>query len=150
MLRGYRAGVVMQPQVSSATLIVFPQRHAGRFTVRDRIELLEWEAAAVARGRGFTRMVLHEQQLIDGIETCDFLLLYAGDGSWARWGASRRGRSISVWRCADGADIGPFDTMREALGAALDAAAWTPGRNRGRADGFKAPPLADAARAAAG
>lgn len=139
----------MQPQVRSATLIAFPQRQAGRFTVQDRIQMLEWEVAARARGRGFSRMVLHEQQPIDGIETCDFLLLYAGEAPWAHWGVARRGRGISVWRCADGADLGPFDTMREALGAALEAAAWTPGR-RGRADGVKTPAPADAARAAAG
>ena len=138
----------MQPQVGSATLIAFPQRQVGRFTVRDRIELLEWEVAARARGRCFSRIVLHEQQPIDGIETSDYLLLYAGKGPWARWGAARRGRFVNVWRCADGADLGPFDTMREALGAALDAAAWTPGR-RGRANSLRAPARADAARAVA-
>lgn len=138
----------MLPQISSATVIAFPQRQASRFTTRDRIELLEWEAAR-SPGRGFSRMVLHEQQPIDGIETCDILLLYVGEGPWARWGAARLGRAISVWRSADGADLGRFDTMREALGATLEAAAWTPGR-RGRADSLKAPAPADAARVAAG
>lgn len=139
----------MQPQVRSATLIAFPQRQAGRFTVHDRIELLQWEVAARVRGRGFSRVVLHEQQPIDGIEICDYLLLYAGEGPFARWGAARRGGAISVWRCADGADLGLFGKMRDALDAALDAAAWT-WRRRGRADILKAPPPAGAARAAAG
>lgn len=136
----------MQPQLSSATLIAFPKRQANRFTVRDRVELLEWEAAR-SRGRGFSRMVLHEQEPIDGDEVCDILLLYAGEGPWARWGAARLGRSISVWRSADGADLGRFDTMREALGATLSAAAWTPGR-RGRLGVITRAP-ADAARASA-
>lgn len=132
----------MQPQVRSATLIAFPQRQAGCFTVHDRIELLEWEVASRARGRGFSRLVLHEQQPIDGNETCDFLLLYAGEDPWARWGVARRGRSINVWRCADGAELGPFDRMRDALGAALEAAAWTPGRRgRGTSSGLSLGPM---------
>jgi len=52
----------------------------------------------------------------------DFLMVYRRTEPWASWGVARRGARVLLWRCADGADIGTFETVGEALGAIENAA----------------------------
>jgi len=52
----------------------------------------------------------------------DFLMVYRSSEPWAAWGVARRGDAVLLWRCADGADIGTFETVAEALGAIERAA----------------------------
>ncbi|MEJ1975242.1 MAG: hypothetical protein WDN49_03425 [Acetobacteraceae bacterium] len=79
----------------------------------------EWELTAVAYG--FDRIVIHEQVGGEAPEDGDFVLVYRSGDRWARWGAARQGTHILLWRCANGAEVGIFPTMRQALDALLDS-----------------------------
>ena len=100
---------------------VFRSIRADGFTVRDRIEALEWRTTCAVQETGLARLDIHAEHPGDDQETCDLLLLYRRDERWARWGVVRRADRIGVWRCADGADLGCFETMRQALDALLQA-----------------------------
>ena len=102
-------------------VVPFRPLRANAFTVRDRIEVLEWRASGPAQASGFARLDIYAEHPGDGQETCDLLLLYRRDEHWARWGAVRRADRVSVWFCADGVDLGRFETMRQALDALLHA-----------------------------
>ena len=117
----------------SGNVVPFRPLRANAFTVRDRIEVLEWRASGPAQASGFARLDIYAEHPGDGQETCDLLLLYRRDERWARWGAVRRADRIDVWRCADGSDLGRFETMRQALDALLQAE----GRGLGRTRGFR-------------
>ena len=106
-------------------VVPFRPIRANSFTMRDRIEALEWQATRAAQDAGLARLNIHAEHPGDDQEVCDLLLLYLRDERWARWGAVRRADRICVWRCADGADIGRFETMRQSLDALLQADGWT-------------------------
>ena len=114
-----------------SNVVPFRPLRSNGFTVRDRIDALEWQATHAAQASGLIRLDFHPEHPGDGHETCDLLLLYRRDARFARWGATRRAGRIGVWRCADGADLGRFETMRQALDALLqaDSPAPRPARN---------------------
>ncbi len=102
---------------TGATILPFPtqRRPENWLTTLDRVEALRWEAdEAAAEG---VRVAIYNRQQNDAPEVGDFVSIYRGDERWAAWGAARRGRSIKLWRSANGADIGEFATMQEALAA---------------------------------
>ena len=68
------------------------------------------------------RLAIHNRRHDDPPEVGEFASIYPADGSWAKWGAVRQGRAISVWRSRDGRDIGRFATMSEALEAVTGSA----------------------------
>ncbi len=107
-------------------VVPFPALRGNGFTVRDRIDALEWQATRAAQASGLARLDFHAGHPGDGHETCDLLLLYRRDARFARWGAARRAGRVGVWRCADGIDLGRFETMRQALDALLQADGPTP------------------------
>lgn len=103
-----------------SNVVAFRPRGRNGFTVRDRIEAHEWQAALLTRPGALARLDIHaEQPGDDGQEACDLLLLYRRDQRWASWGVARRDGQVGVWCCADGVDLGRFETMREALAAVL-------------------------------
>ena len=104
-----------------SNVVPFRPHRGNGFTVRDRIDALEWQATRAAQASGLARLDFHAEHPGDGQETCDLLLLYRRDARFARWGATRRAGRIGVWRCADGTDLGGFETMRQALDALLQA-----------------------------
>ena len=107
--------------VLPGNVVPFRPLRPNAFTVRDRVEALQWRESGPAQASGLARLDIHAEHPGDGQETCDFLLLYRRDECWARWGAVRRADRIDVWRCADGSDLGRFETMRQALDALLQA-----------------------------
>ena len=101
------------------TAQILPFGDLRRLTMADRIEALQWEATRAQHG---ARLAFHYWSSTNAHEGGDYISIYRGDDRWAAWGATRCGRSISVWRCATGADLGQFPTMREALAAVRMAA----------------------------
>ncbi len=105
-----------------ATVLHFPTppRPGNWFTLLDRAQALRWEAdEAAARG---VRLAIHRRQQDDPPEVGDFLSIYPANEVWAAWGVARRGQSLRLWRSANGADIGEFATMQEALAAVSSTA----------------------------
>jgi hypothetical protein len=102
-------------------IIPFPDRlrAAPRLTVRDRVALFRWEAMEQAAGR-IGRIVLHEDVACDEPELVDFALFYRPGESWAAWGIRRGVRGVSIWRCGDGSEEGPFATAEDALAVLRD------------------------------
>lgn len=100
-----------------ATILCFPEstNPPHQLTMADRIEALHWQATkAIKVG---ARLAFHRWSSLNAHEGGDYISIYRGDDRWAAWGATRRGHCVSVWRCATGADLGQFSTMREALAA---------------------------------
>jgi hypothetical protein len=112
----------MVPNSSTAVIIAFPrvQESAHKLLAADKASACEWEFGAAAYG--FDRVVIHEQIGGQSPEDGDFVLIYRMGDRWARWGAARQGAHILLWRCANGAEVGIFPTMQEALDALLDPA----------------------------
>lgn len=104
----------MTPPDASRSADVLPFGGLHRLTMTDRIEALQWEATRAQHG---ARLAFHRWSSANAHEGGDYISIYRGDDRWAAWGATRRGRSVSVWRCATGVDLGHFPTMREALAA---------------------------------
>ena len=84
-----------------------------RFTMRDRITVLDW--AASAQCLGLTRVVFEAAEDLGDSETGEFLLIYPAGGAWASWGIACGERGLTLWHSARGTTIGLFDTMGEAL-----------------------------------
>ncbi len=103
------------PHPQTATILPFLARPVvdNRLTAQDRIDALIWESSANLVSCG--RMIIHHRQHTDDPEIGDFISIYKQDSNWATWGVARRGRVVSLWRCATGADLGEFATVREAL-----------------------------------
>jgi len=99
----------------TATILPFKPRQLvdNRLTAQDRIDALIWESTADTINCG--RMIIHHRQHNDDPEIGDFISIYKQNSNWATWGVARRGRVVSLWQCATGADLGEFETMREAL-----------------------------------
>ena len=97
-------------------IIAFPQTDRGpaRLTVRDRIAMFRWEAAEQEAGR-LGKIALHEDVPCEADERVDFVLFYAPDRCWADWGLARAAGGIVIWSCGDGAQIGPFAAIEDAL-----------------------------------
>ena len=106
-----------------ACIIPFPNRQpmSGRLLTRDRIELCEWEAHGEggAMSETISRVVIHEAVGAEGSRDADLVLVYGPDTVWARWGMAREAGGVLLWECAYGADLGLFQTMREALAGLL-------------------------------
>jgi hypothetical protein len=112
-------GAVMKCERSlvGATVLRFPPkpRPENWLTLLDRAQALRWEAdEAATRG---VRLAIHRRQEDDPPEVGDFVSIYRANEVWAAWGVARRGPSLRLWRSANGADIGEFATMQEALAA---------------------------------
>ncbi len=117
----------MGPQQPTAIIIAFPkapERAAHKLLPKDKVAAREWEFHAGAYG--FDRIAIHEQLGGQTPEDADFVLIYRTDDRWARWGAARQGDSILLWRCANGAEVGIFADMKEALDVLLDPALRVP------------------------
>ncbi len=101
--------------LSTATILPFMPRRGveNRLTAQDRIDALVWESTVDPASCG--RMIIHHRQHNDDPEIGDFISIYRQNSSWATWGVARRGAVVSLWRCATGADLGEFATVREAL-----------------------------------
>ncbi len=101
--------------LSTATILPFMPRRVldNRLTAQDRIDALVWESTVDTASCG--RMVIHHRQHNDDPEIGDFISIYRQNCSWATWGVARRGQVVSLWRCATGADLSEFTTVREAL-----------------------------------
>ncbi len=100
-------------------VLAFPAGRAdgSRFTMHDRLEICRWSDAL--RRRGCDRLVIHERMPSDPPEVGDYLSIYRAGQVWARCGVARQRTRILAWCSLTGEDIGPFDTLREALGAVL-------------------------------
>lgn len=124
--------VHLAPSTPSATIIPFPTRpdRTGRLTLSDRASVLARQDAAHARG--YERLLIHTPPPGAEADTPDAVMLYPAGERWARWGLARQPGGILVWRCADGVELGRFDTMAEALDAALAAPDPAPRRLRPR------------------
>ncbi len=107
---------------TTAIIISFPTEpdDSHKLLARDKAEACAWEEVAMAHG--FNRIVIHEQLGSQGPEDGDFVLIYRTGDRWARWGAARQGKGVLLWRCANGAQVGVYTTMREALETLLDPA----------------------------
>jgi hypothetical protein len=95
----------------TATIIQFPVRRAAdnRLTKQDRIDVAAWRSSAQIVQCGLSSKDQHDPEL------GDYISIYRGTCAWAIWGVARRGNLVSMWRCATGADVGVFATMKEAL-----------------------------------
>ena len=107
---------------TTAIIISFPTEpdDSHKLLGRDKAEACAWEEIAMAHG--FNRIVIHEQLGSRGPEEGDFVLIYRTGDRWARWGAARQGKGILLWRCANGAQVGIYPTMKAALDTLLDPA----------------------------
>jgi hypothetical protein len=88
-------------------------RPGTRLTVSDRIAVFTWEAELEAGLLG--RVSLHEDVPCQDDEHVAFVLVSRAGKDWADWGLARSGRGIMLWSCADGAQLGLFASMEEAL-----------------------------------
>lgn len=120
------------PPTHSAAVIPFPGSpdRKGRLTWLDRASVLAREDAA--RARGYERLLVHTPPPNAEPDTPDAVMLYPAGERWARWGLARQPGGVLVWRCSDGAELGRFATMAEALDAALAAPDPAPRRSRSR------------------
>ncbi len=116
----------MDTHPSTAVIIAFPKapEAAHKLLPADKTAACEWEFRAAVYG--FDRIVIHEQVGGDAPEDGDFVLIYRTGDRWSRWGAARQGAHILLWRCANGAEVGVFPSMQEALNTLLDPALRTP------------------------
>ncbi len=97
----------------------------GRYKLspKDKIDIFHWEARGGSSR--ISRIALHEDSG-DSEETADVVLIYGSvgpdgrpwGGSFAQLGLARQDSSILLWRCSDGADLGLFADILQALQAA--------------------------------
>ena len=108
-----------------AIVLRFPthlRRPENWLTLIDRAQALRWQADEAAN-RG-VRLAIYRRQQDDPPEIGDFVSIYRANEMWAAWGVARRGQLLRLWRSANGADIGEFATMQEALAAVSSTPAW--------------------------
>jgi hypothetical protein len=103
---------VSQIQTTPGADILVFKRPNDRFTMADRLALARMEK----QNHG-VRLAIHSCHDENPPGIAEFASIYPVNGQWAKWGAVRRGKAISVWRARDGRDIGHFATMHEALEA---------------------------------
>jgi hypothetical protein len=89
-------------------------REEMRFTSRDRILLLGWSDAAATRGLRKVSLNVPEQG-DDPDSGGDFLMVYAQDAQWARWGVAPTAAGYIVWDTATGADLACCASLSQAL-----------------------------------
>src|SRR3954452_24073009 len=82
-----------------------------------------------AEGIGFTPVDLLSLRLWDkgdrrleldppgGASGGQFAMIFDADQPWASWAIGRENGKLLVWDCVSLADLGRFDTMRQALAA---------------------------------
>lgn len=99
-----------------AEIIAF-RRPDNRFTTADRMAFAHLQARDAS-----LRLAIYNRRHDDPPEVGEFASIYPANGRWAKWGAVRQGRAISVWLARDGRDIGRFATMSEALEAVTGSA----------------------------
>jgi hypothetical protein len=90
-----------------------PPNPAARLTLRDRLEIDAWRDPACIRG--YDRLVIHERGCFDPPEFESILGIYRRGESWARWNVARCGAWVVAWCSANGADIGRFNSVGDAL-----------------------------------
>ena len=95
-----------------------------KFLSADKIDICVWEQQGA--NRAVSRVVIHENTGLSE-EDADVALLYGPECPWARWGVARCRDGVMLWRCRDGADLGRFATMRQALLALPGAVRLVPG-----------------------
>lgn len=83
------------------------------FNSYDLIALACWMQQA--DGHGYRRMLIERGSGESRPDEGGYVLVYAPGREWASWGLSRCGTEIVVWQCSDGADLGRFATMLQAL-----------------------------------
>lgn len=92
--------------LSPSNVIRFEGRQVpAGFTCRDLMDLQRWDG----EGR------LEVDPVAD--RTGQYAMIYRGEEPWASWAITREGGRILVWDCVSLADIGRFNSMREALAA---------------------------------
>lgn len=102
--------------MSHLTLVPAPRVKAADewgFNSRDLIALTCWMQRA--DGHGYRRVLIEGGTGRGGPEEGGYVLIYAPQRDWARWGIARSGAQLVVWNCGTGADLGRFPTMLEAL-----------------------------------
>jgi hypothetical protein len=102
--------------MTSASIIPYPTRAAvsSLLSFRDKVDVCRWEVACALPQ--IARVVIYDHVRTEA-NPVDFVLVYGADSPWARWGLARRGSEVILWRCSNGADLGTFETMVEALTA---------------------------------
>jgi hypothetical protein len=118
--------------LAGAVILRFPtqlRRAENWLTLVDRVQALRWQQDEAAN-RG-VRLAIYRRQQDDPPEIGDFVSIYRANEMWAAWGVARRGPSLRLWRSANGADIGEFASMQEALAAVSNTPAWC-ARSHGR------------------
>jgi hypothetical protein len=99
-----------------STVIAFPppaRPAPNRLSMRERIEAMRW--AEMARGFGYTRVVL--ESCVEALEPDlgDYVMVYRRDASWASWGVGCVDDGFMLWRPETGVTVGLFATLRAAL-----------------------------------
>ena len=113
------------PSEVECIIIPFPQRRQpSGLTSRDRIEVGNWREGA--RQHGYDRLVIHDRESFDPPDTESFLSIYRAGDPWSRWGLTRHGSTVSAWCSTTGADLGPFNSVSDALKTILPAAGTCP------------------------
>ena len=83
------------------------------FTSHDLMALNHWMQRA--DGHGYRRLLIERGSGDTQPEGGSYVLVYAPGSEWARWGLARTSAGVMVWHCSDGADLGHFATMTQAL-----------------------------------
>jgi hypothetical protein len=102
-----------------ATVLSFAPRSDKniRLTLGDRMDVTTW--LEQASRYGYDRLVIHECGDLDPPEVDNFLSVYRRGQAWASWGIARTGPTVLAWCCANGADVGRFASIGDALTALL-------------------------------
>jgi hypothetical protein len=100
---------------ADSTIVKFVRRGPGRagLTIVDRIAARKW--AEDARDHGIRAIRIHDPESGDDPGLGSFLLIYSNDAMWARWGVAACGDGFEIWRPADGATVGWYASLAEAL-----------------------------------
>ena len=83
------------------------------FTSHDLIALTCWMERV--DGHGYRRMLIERGSGGRSPDEGGYALIYGPGSDWASWGLTRAGAEVVAWRCADGAELGRFPSMRQAL-----------------------------------
>ena len=100
--------------VSHVSLVAArPAQQDYGFTSHDLIALTCWMQRA--DGHGYRRMLIERGSGDSRPDEGGYVLIYEPGSEWASWGLARAGAEIIVWQCSNGADLGRFVTMLQAL-----------------------------------
>lgn len=101
----------------TAVVLPFPaaRRPANCFTMRDRMDLLEWTKSAPAYG--ICRVTIERPDPQEaGPEVGDFALFHDAVAEWASWAVAREAGQYLLWSPNSGETAGYFPTLADALG----------------------------------